>query len=190
MTFRPVVRLAGCVTLTLLLAACVPPPTTTPAPAPAPAPAPSPSAAPASPLTVVIAPPLSDNWVNMPRTEGDWAYRQEAGRSGALFSSPAGEPLMAVGCNATTRQMTLIRFGRDLPQRPLRMEVRTETASQSADVTRASNGSSAGWTLQATDPLLDAIAFSKGHFAVGLTGAYPLYPPSYPEITRVIEDCR
>ena len=33
-------------------------------------------------------------------------------------------------------------------------------------------------------------AFSKGRFAIETPGLATLYVPSYPEITRVIEDCR
>ncbi len=44
--------------------------------------------------------------------------------------------------------------------------------------------------VAANDPLLDAMAFSKGRFAVEVAGLPTLYVPSYPEVTRVIEDCR
>ena len=44
--------------------------------------------------------------------------------------------------------------------------------------------------LAASDPLLDAIAFSRGRFAVDVPGTAPVYVPAYPEITRVVEDCR
>lgn len=134
--------------------------------------------------------PIPAHWADLPRTAGDWTYRQDAGNSGAIFASPAGEPLLVVDCNPTTRQVILTRSSPNLPQRQLRMEVLTETASRTADASRATAGTSAGLVLNATDPLLDAIAFSRGHFAVGLSGSAPLYPPSYPEITRVIEDCR
>jgi hypothetical protein len=44
--------------------------------------------------------------------------------------------------------------------------------------------------LAASDPLLDAMAFTKGRFAVETAGQETLYVPAYPEISRVIEDCR
>ena len=44
--------------------------------------------------------------------------------------------------------------------------------------------------VPARDPLLDAMAFSKGRFAVEVAGLPTLYVPSYPEVTRVVEDCR
>ena len=40
------------------------------------------------------------------------------------------------------------------------------------------------------DGMLDAIAFSRGRFAVETAGLATLYVPSWPEISRVVEDCR
>jgi hypothetical protein len=34
------------------------------------------------------------------------------------------------------------------------------------------------------------MAFSKGRFAIEAGSAPPLYLPSWPEVTRVVEDCR
>jgi hypothetical protein len=45
-------------------------------------------------------------------------------------------------------------------------------------------------TLPARDSLLDAIAFSRGRFMVEVQGLAPVYAPSWPELSRVIEDCR
>lgn len=44
--------------------------------------------------------------------------------------------------------------------------------------------------LPASDPLLDAMAFSRGRFMVEAPGTVPLYLPSWAEVSRVIEDCR
>jgi hypothetical protein len=44
--------------------------------------------------------------------------------------------------------------------------------------------------LPAGDPLIDAMAFSRGRFMVEAGTAAPLYLPSWPEISRVAEDCR
>jgi hypothetical protein len=53
--------------------------------------------------------------------------------------------------------------------------------------------SPAGWlvvVLTARDPLLDAMAFSRGRFALEAAGLETLYLPAWPELSRVIEDCR
>jgi hypothetical protein len=42
----------------------------------------------------------------------------------------------------------------------------------------------------AFDPLLDALAFSRGRFAVSVSGTPALVVPPWPEIARLVEDCR
>jgi hypothetical protein len=44
--------------------------------------------------------------------------------------------------------------------------------------------------IKTRDPLLDAMAFSRGRFMIEVAGLPPLYLPSWPEVSRVIEDCR
>ena len=44
--------------------------------------------------------------------------------------------------------------------------------------------------LCGVDPLLDAIAFSRGRIGVGVGGTPALVLPAWPEIARVVEDCR
>jgi hypothetical protein len=44
--------------------------------------------------------------------------------------------------------------------------------------------------VPARDALLDAIVFSRGRFAVEARGLAPVYAPTWPEIARVVEDCR
>ena len=44
--------------------------------------------------------------------------------------------------------------------------------------------------LASTDTLLDALAFSRGRIGVGVSGTPPLVAPAWPEIARVVEDCR
>ena len=48
----------------------------------------------------------------------------------------------------------------------------------------------AGAALAATDPWLDAMAFSRGRFTVGVAGLDLLVIPAWPELARVVEDCR
>ena len=45
-------------------------------------------------------------------------------------------------------------------------------------------------TLSARDPLLDAIGFSRGRFAVEVAGLPDLILPTWAETERVVEDCR
>ena len=45
-------------------------------------------------------------------------------------------------------------------------------------------------SLSPNDSLIDAIVFSRGHFAVGVTGMPLLVMPSWGEVARVAQDCR
>ncbi len=51
-------------------------------------------------------------------------------------------------------------------------------------------GSGYSVSLNPRDPLLDAMAITRGRFAVEVEGETPLYLPAWAEVTRVIEDCR
>jgi hypothetical protein len=44
--------------------------------------------------------------------------------------------------------------------------------------------------LPLADPLLEQMAFSRGRILVGFEGGVSLVVPAWPEIARVIEDCR
>jgi hypothetical protein len=72
------------------------------------------------------------------------------------------------------------------------MTIRTESATRpfSANPAQGSVEHLVATNLSASDPFLDAMAFSRGRFAVEVSGEPTLYLPSWPELTRVIEDCR
>ncbi len=45
-------------------------------------------------------------------------------------------------------------------------------------------------TLPAGAPVLDALAYSRGRFVIEVAGLAPSYLPAWPEVARVVEDCR
>ena len=176
-TLRPA---AGATLLAVLaLTACVPP-----VPQPTPAPAPPPAPAPATPAPAPPPPPAPTNWIDAPQTVGDWRYAPLAAGGRASFVDPAGTVLFEMVC-AAGRQVTLARTG---GPGVAAMVVRTETAERSLPVT-GSNGAAVA-ALDPRDSLLDAMAFSKGRFAIQVTGSGALYLPAWPEVSRVVEDCR
>jgi hypothetical protein len=127
--------------------------------------------------------------MDAPQSPGDWYYRTSTGSTAALFGSAGSEARFAITCLKGQRGVTLARAGTSPQTAP--MTIRTETADRTVSAT-PSGGEMPSMvaTLNANDPLLDAIAFSKGRFAVEVPGQSALYIPSWPEITRVIEDCR
>lgn len=161
------------------VAACVPPPAPTPAPAAAPAPAPAPAPVPPP----APAPPFQGSWMDAPLTPGDWNY--QAGI--AQFGEPASEPRLTMRCDRTSGTVEIARAGNAAAP----MILRAELAERSVvSVPASSVQPQVIARVPARDPLLDAMAFSKGRFAVEVAGLPTLYVPSYPEVTRVIEDCR
>jgi hypothetical protein len=167
------------IALSLSAAACVAPkPMPTPAPparTPTPAPAPPPAA-------------VSTSWMDAPQTPGDWRYAPVGGGSAARFGDTAGEPRFTLRCTIASRSVELLRSGPFAGNAP--MTVRSESATRALAGTPAAGQAGLRAVLSASDPLLDAMAFSKGRFAVETPGAPTLYLPSWPEVTRVIEDCR
>lgn len=184
-------RYASASVLAFLSAACIPP-----APEPSPAPSPTPvirtavEAPPAPPAPAVALDQASD-WLDRPLTPGNWSYRQMPGSTEANFGSiPASaEPQLSIRCERASRNVELAV--RSEMRSPLPITVRTETADRSLPVRLASTDPrQITAALAASDPLLDAMAFSNGRFAVTVAGARALVVPAWPEITRVIEDCR
>jgi hypothetical protein len=131
----------------------------------------------------------STDWRDRPITPGDWRWSMEGSRSVARFGGPDPAMALVLSCNRDAAAVTLIRAGAGEGQVPM-----TVIASS---VTRPLNASAIAGpppviavTLSARDSLLDAMAFSRGRFAVETAGLPTLYVPSWPEVSRVVEDCR
>ncbi|WP_374406059.1 hypothetical protein [Pelagerythrobacter sp.] len=173
---RPIAVAASCIAL-----ACCAQPAPEPTPPP-PTPAPTPTPTPPPP----VAQPQYDNWADAPATPGDWHLRETGSGPQAVFGPSAGEATFAFTCNRADRTVTLMRAGAAAGASSL--VVRTETRDGTLPARTA--GATLAASLPAADPLLAAMAFSKGRFAVETAGLPTLYIPSWPEMTRVIEDCR
>ena len=161
-----------------LLSACA----TQRKPAPLPVPRPAPAA-------IVVAPPPPADWRDAPITPGTWTYGATVAGALAAFSPGVGEPLLQLACQRGAGQIALTRAGAAPGTVPLTVTTTTLVRSFSA-APDASGAQRLAITLPARDPLLDAIAFSRGRFMVEVPGLPTLYLPAWPEVGRVIEDCR
>jgi hypothetical protein len=123
-----------------------------------------------------LQPPPVD-WRSRPTNAGAWTWRGSADASEALFSDSRGVQLV-IRCTRSTRRVNLSRVGA-----PAAQPIRIATTSSERQLPL-------GNMLLASDPLLDAIAFSRGRLWVDVTGAMPLVLRSAPEPARAIEDCR
>lgn len=169
----------------MLAAGCVPAPDSTPAPSPAPVQtAPPPAPAP-SPMPT----PAPENWMDAARTAGDWTYRSARGGSVAFYGEAQTDARFSIRCDTSARSITLRREGNASSTVPMR--ILTETAERTLNA-QPTGGELPGLTVSvpARDPILDAMALTKGRFAVETSGMPTLYLPAWAEVTRVIEDCR
>ena len=155
-----------------------------PRPAPAPAPTPPPATPAPRPEPRPVPPPAPADWRDAPLSPGDWSYRSDAAGSSASYG-PAGQPIFVLRCERPG-QVTIVRTGAAAAASAL--TIRTSTTARSV-AARPAEGALAA-TVPSGDPILDAIAFSRGRFTVEAPGLPTLLIPSWPEPARVVEDCR
>jgi len=170
----------------LVLAGCA----SQPRPAPqVPVALPAPRPRPPQPLPQPGPPPA--DWRDALRTPGDWRWSNVGGRSVATYGR-IGAPLLTMACDAPTRQVTLFRPAA-APQATSFTITATSSRKMFTGFAQASSGqapSGVSVAVPSSDPILDAMAFSRGRFMVESAGMATLYLPSWPEVSRVIEDCR
>jgi hypothetical protein len=178
--------LAYAAPLMLGLAACAPaakapPPQARPVARPA---APAPRPARPTPLPA----PVSTEWMDAALTPGGWRYEVNSGRPVALFLTQGVRGDFVLSCERNSGLIGLWRrTSADVPA----MTIRTETATRSVSAAQGMDTEPyLVAKLASSDPLLDAMALSKGRFAVEVEGQPTLILPSYAEVSRVIEDCR
>jgi hypothetical protein len=146
--------------------------------------APTPAPPVAAPLPVTAA----SGWTDLSVSNGGWQYESDGTISRALFGDNPFRPAMVIACNRGQGWVGIAVRG--TPPGPRRMEILTETAQRAMTAANQPEVDGVAATLAPGDPLLDAMALSKGRFAVAVEGASMLIVPSYAEVSRVIEDCR
>ena len=109
----------------------------------------------------------------------------EGGRSVARFGNDA----LVLSCNREGGAVSIIRPGTVSGQVPMTILTSSGVRTLSA-VGVAGPPPTVAVSLPARDATLDAMAFSRGRFAIETAGLPTLYLPSWPEVSRVIEDCR
>ncbi|MFN3516331.1 MAG: hypothetical protein ACK4YM_04125 [Novosphingobium sp.] len=168
--------------LSVLVASCAAP--QRPAPQTRPPEISQPRPVPPAPLPL---PPA--DWRDAPQTPGTWTWSMSGGRSTASFAAAGATPLVMLACERAAGQVLLYRAGAAPTAVPLAIATTSQRRPLLSDPARASAGYLVV-VLPARDALLDAMAFSRGRFALEAAGLETLYLPSYPEISRVVQDCR
>lgn len=169
-------RLAGAALTLLALGACVPrsaPPEPIPVLTPAP-----PAPMPPRPRPTV----LPSDWQTGPWSPGDWSYAPSSSTPLATFRSEGAS--FTIRCQQG-RAIWLALAGVQGDA----LVIRTSFGMRRLPAERVHLNEMIA-QLPTTDPLLEQMAFSRGRILVTVEGGPSLVVPAWPEIGRVIEDCR
>lgn len=139
--------------------------------------------------------PVSAGWRDAPQTPGTWTYSAEPGGSAVRFGQPGVAPQLVIRCERGRPAVLIQREGSGSGTLPAAITTSSGARQLSA---APSSGRSAGqnapilfeMALNASDSLLDAMAFSRGRFMLEMGGTPTLVLPAWAEIGRVVEDCR
>lgn len=185
--------LSGALVPTFAIAACIPsaePPAPSPTPVAAPAPAPTPTPTPMP--APVIDEPVFENYLDAPQTAGTWTFVVDRQGPRAVYGTNANRPDFIVRC--TGPKVALARRATQQVTGERTMSITTETTTRDLALMLVPSASPSDTLLavglEPNDPLLDAMAITKGRIAIGVEGERTLYLPAWAEISRVIEDCR
>jgi hypothetical protein len=130
------------------------------------------------------APPATDFTYAIPLA-GSWTYTAAGGE--ATFLNASAMPQFTIRCDRTTRRISMSK-----PATVAVPFLYVWTSSGTRGLPASFDPATRRVTIQlaAYDPLLDALAFSRGRLAVYVAESPALVLPAWPEVARVIEDCR
>lgn len=130
------------------------------------------------------------DWRDIPLAPGTWVYRADNRGSLALYGEPNAGAHFMVRCDRAERMIYFSRAG-SLDGGDGTMAFQATHGERSY---QAQNGTGEQPYIvaatSAADSYLDAIAFSRGRIAVNASGQPLTAIPTWPEMTRVFEDCR
>jgi hypothetical protein len=134
----------------------------------------------------IPAPPASADFSTATPIAGNWVY-SATGSTEATFLNGSSQPQLTIHCNAAARRVTISK-----PATGAAPLLSIWTSTQTRNIPASYNPATARLSadLSAYDPLLDAMAFSRGRLAAGVPGQPMLVLPAWVEVARVIEDCR
>ena len=124
---------------------------------------------------------------NSRAVDGSWSYAAIAGGGEATFRNSAGQPQLFLTCARASRQVLVSRPA--AAAAPI-LQVWSSNASRDLPATFNATTRRLSATLNATDPLLDSMALSRGRIAVGVAGQPAIVAPAWGEVSRIVEECR
>ncbi len=141
----------------------------------------------ADPTPSLASTPLQSNLEYAEPIVGDWAYLATNDGSEATFSNTSGQPQLTIRCTRSTRRVAILK---EAPSASPSLWIWTSSKTMSLPATYDSTSTRVKVDLGAYDPLLDAIASSRGRIGFSSSGLQALVVPPWADVARVIEDCR
>lgn len=141
----------------------------------------------ADPTPNVAGTPIQSNLEYAMPIAGDWTYAATGDESSATFVNASGQPQLSIRCTRSTRQVALLKAASGAAPS---MWIWTSSQKKSVPASYDSASARVIANLGAYDPMLDAIAASRGRIGFSTSGLEALVVPPWPEVGRVIEDCR
>jgi hypothetical protein len=119
--------------------------------------------------------------------QGNWTYVPTADGSEARFTDTSANTQLIIHCTRATRRVSISK-----PAATAAPNMSIWTSSERRDVPSSFNPATAHLqiALQASDTLLDAISTSRGRIGITVGTQPALVVPAWPELARVVEDCR
>jgi hypothetical protein len=119
--------------------------------------------------------------------DGNWTYAATPEGSDATFANASGSPQLFVHCTKATRRVSISK-----PASSAAPTISIWTSSLTRSVPSSFNPAAARLTVDLSnyDPLLDAIATSRGRIGFSVGNDSALVLPAWAEAAHVIEDCR
>jgi hypothetical protein len=141
----------------------------------------------ADPTPNVAGRPLQSNLEYAEPIAGSWTYATTNDGSEATFSNTSAQPQLTIRCTRSTRRIAILKAAASASPS---LWVWTSSEKMSLPATYDPSTSRVSADLGAYDPLLDAIASSRGRIGFSSSGLETLVVPPWADVARVIEDCR
>jgi hypothetical protein len=118
---------------------------------------------------------------------GQWSYTPTPDGSESRFVDATASPQLILHCTRATRHISLSK-----PATAAAPTMNVWTSSQTRTIPSSFNPATGRLSvdLQPYDALLDAMSSSRGRIGLSVGTQPALVVPPWPELTRVIEDCR
>jgi len=131
--------------------------------------------------------PIANYSIALP-VGGAWSYAAIADGSEARFTGASGAVQLALRCTRSVWRVTISKAA-SAPATSIFVWTTSVARTLAAPGFDVMTGR-LNVQLAAYDPLLDAMVSSRGRIAVGAGTAPALVVPPWPELARVVEDCR